>query len=78
MLLVLSHVLIIHYLSCIAGTTERPRVLLDLKLDLVLATLILLILYIELPNRILSTGMASGLVLRRGHLSRLQIIFAVL
>ena len=78
LLLVLSHVLIIHYLSCIAGTTERPRVLLYLKLDLVLATLILLILYIELPNRILSTGMASGLVLRRGHLSWLQIIFAVL
>ena len=78
LLLVLSHVLIIHYLRCIAGAAKRPRILLDLKLDLVLATLVLLILHIELPNRILSTGVASALVLGRGHLSWLQIIFAVL
>ena len=78
LLLILSYVRIVHHLRGIASATEGSRVLLYLKLDLVLrAALVLLVLHIELPNRILIPWM-RGLVLRCRHLSWLQIVLAML
>lgn len=77
LLFILCHILVIHYLRSITRAPKRPRILLDLKLNLVRGALILLILNIELPNRILAAWVAR-LIFRRRHFPRLQIVLAVL
>lgn len=74
---ILCHILVVHYLRSIASASKCSWILLNLKLNLILATLAHLVLNIELPNRILSTRVAS-LVLGRWHLPWLQIVLAML
>ena len=76
LLFILSDVRVVHNLGGVAGATEGARVLLDLKLDLILRALILLILHVELPQLILVAGVRS-LVLGSWHFPMLQVVLTV-
>lgn len=76
LLFVLSDVRVVHDLGGVAGAAEGTRVLLDLELNLVLRTLVLLVLNVKLPQLVLVACM-RGLVFGGWHFSRLQVVLAV-